>query len=272
MCLILVGINARPGSRVLLLANRDEFRARASAAVAPWAEDAEVLGGRDLVAGGSWLAVRGSGRFAAVTNVRNGPPRPAPRSRGDLVRDYVLGDTNAEAWLAALQPEVEQFAPFNLILGDGGRVLAFDGSTRQVHVLEPGLHAISNGPLDQPWPKMRRVRILAQAALAAQAASNACLLDVLHDRRAAPDAQLPDTGFGLERERALSPIFIAETDYGTRASTLLELKDTGVIELVEQRFGTAGHPIGQDHWRHASRVQGWRSVRVDTAPKDNCPS
>lgn len=270
MCLILVGIDTRPGSRVLLLANRDEFRARASAAAAPWAEDAEVLGGRDLVAGGSWLAVRGSGRFAAVTNVRNGPPRPAPRSRGDLVREFVLGNAAAEDWLEALRPEVDQFAPFNLVLGDAAGVLAFDGGSRRVRRLGPGLHAISNGPLDQTWPKMRRIQTLARRALRTGNAGIPALLALLRDRQPAPDAQLPETGFGLERERALSPIFIAGEEYGTRASTLLEVGRAGAVELVEQRFGAAGHPAGRDHWRHPPGIGGWQPAPLGTAPKDNC--
>ena len=88
MCLLLIAVRCVPGRPLLLLGNRDEFRARASAAAAPWSEDARVIGGRDLVAGGSWLAVRSDGRHAAVTNVRTGLPATAPKSRGWLVRDF----------------------------------------------------------------------------------------------------------------------------------------------------------------------------------------
>lgn len=258
MCLILVGIHARPGQRLLLLANRDEFHARAAAAAAPWREDSAVVGGRDQVAGGSWLAVHGSGRFAAVTNLRKGPPKPAPRSRGDLVRDFVLGQTDAQTYLDELRPQMDQFAPFNLIVGAGDQVLGLDGSSRQIRHLAPGLHAISNGPLDQDWPKMRRIRTQVQAALDQDMPTSA-MLEILRDGQQAPDAQLPDTGFGLEWERVLSSIFITGQDYGTRASTVLELADDGRIDLIEQRFGPMASLQGRGHWQHTLKTKVWRS-------------
>lgn len=255
MCLILVGIAARPSSRTLLLANRDEFHARAAAPAAPWDEAPDVLGGRDLVAGGSWLAVRVDGRFAAVTNLRNGLPRPAPRSRGALVSGFVLGEERAESWLDALRGRIDDYAPFNLVLGDATGVCAFDGSSGSARRLEPGLHAISNGPIDRDWPKMRRIREAVADALA-HGADDDDLLALLRDPEPAPDAQLPDTGFGLERERQLSPIFIAGTDYGTRASTLVEQGDDGALRCIERRFAAAGRISSQSEWR--SRGSGWR--------------
>lgn len=247
MCLILAGVAARPHSRLLLLANRDEFHARASAAVAPWAEDPSVLGGRDLVAGGSWLAVRADGRFAAVTNLRNGPPVPAPRSRGALVSDFVLGDAPPEVWLDGLRGQIDQYAPFNLVLGDGSGFVAFDGSNASSQALAPGLHAISNGPIADDWPKMHRLRSRTAAALA-DGADDARLLALLRDREPAPDAELPDTGFGLERERQLSPIFIAGDGYGTRASTLVEQREDGSLRVVEHSFDAHGELSGSVAW------------------------
>lgn len=250
MCLILLAIHPRPGSRALLLANRDEFHARASAAAAPWAENPAVAGGRDLVAGGSWLAVRADGRFAAVTNLRNGLPRPAPRSRGELVSSFILGSEEPAAWLEALRARTGEYAPFNLVLGDASGAFAFDGGSRSARRLAPGLHAISNGPLDRDWPKMRRIRARAAAALAAGAGAGATeLLALLRDPETAPDAQLPDTGFGLERERQLSPIFIAGRDYGTRASTLVDLREDGRIEFIELSYAPGGKPAGMAAWR-----------------------
>lgn len=259
MCLILVGITARPDSRVLLLANRDEFHARAAAAAAPWEHDPRVVGGRDLVAGGSWLAVRADGGFAAVTNVRSGMPRPAPRSRGALVRDFVLGCATAREYLDALRPQVADFAPFNLILGDGSDVVVFEGGTGRSWSLGPGLHAISNGRLDAAWPKMRRSRQLMADALERKA-DNETLLALLRDDEIAPDDELPDTGFGLERERLLSPIFIRGEDYGTRASTLLEIRQDAQVDLIEARFGPNAVPSGRDHWRLLPNAGGWCRV------------
>lgn len=256
MCLIMVGIDPRPRSRVLLLANRDEFHARASAPAGPWAEDAEVVGGRDLVAGGSWLAIRGDGRFAAVTNVRNGPPTPAPRSRGDLVREYVLGNETVTQFLARLQPNIPMFAPFNLVLGDAAGVVTFDGTTQQARPLGAGLHTLSNGPLTAPWPKMQRLEQLTADALADGAGPDA-LLALLRDRQVAPDEQLPETGFDHARERMLSPIFIHANGYGTRASTLLEIADDRQIDLIEVCFDADAAPAGQTHWCYRPGRNKW---------------
>ena len=255
MCLILVGLNARPGSRVLLLANRDEFHARASAAAAPWSEDVRVMGGRDLVAGGSWLATRSDGRLAAVTNLRRGIPGSAPRSRGDLVRDFVLGDMSARAYLEGLLPQLAQFAPFNLIAGDANAVFALDGSTHSVRELGSGLHAIGNGPLDAAWPKARRL-LRAARELLRSGAGDAELLALLRDTAQAPDGELPDTGVGLERERLLSPIFITGEVYGTRASTLLDIRDDHDASLIEIGFGPDAVSRGCAQWRHVPGV-GW---------------
>lgn len=258
MCLILVGVAAKPGSRVFLLANRDEQHARASSAAAPWSEDPRVIGGRDLVAGGSWLAVRGDGRFAAVTNLRNlhaGPPPPAPQSRGALVRDFVLGDQPAGHWLDQLRARINQFAPFNLIVGDAEGVRVLDGGSGVHRPLEPGLHAVSNGPVDEHWPKMQRIRALAQEALSSGAGPDT-LRSLLRDRQQARDEHLPDTGLDLERERALSAIFISGASYGTRASTWLDLGEDGSLELHEVGFGPEAVPNGTARWR-STLDTGW---------------
>lgn len=255
MCLILAANQARPGSRLLLLANRDEFHARPSVPAEPWLEDGRVVGGRDLVAGGSWLAVHGDGRFVAVTNLRNGMPVAAPRSRGDLVRNFVLGEASPGAYLHALRPQVTDFAPFNLILGDADGLLAFDGSSGSIHRFDAGMQVIGNGPFEADWPKARRLRTLAASALE-NSAGESQLLAVLRDEQRPPDGDLPDTGIGLERERLLSPIFISGSTYGTRVSTLLDIRDDGRIELIESRFGPDAVPTGTTRWRHVAG-SGW---------------
>lgn len=259
MCLILVGIQARPGSRVLLLANRDEFHARASATAMPWREDLRVLGGRDLVAGGSWLAVRSDGRFAAVTNLRNGPPTAAPRSRGDLVHDFVLGEMPASDYLAGLLPLLAQFAPFNLIAGNAEGVFVLDGTTRSVRQLGAGLHAIGNGPLDREWPKARRLRMRTEALMDDHHTGDIELLSLLRDAAQAPDDELPDTGIDLKRERLLSPIFIDGEHYGTRASTVLEIDSEGAIRFFERSFAPAAIVRDESSWR-ATSTTAWQPV------------
>src|SRR5437660_12089187 len=121
MCLLLLALHVVPDRPWLLLANRDEFHARPSAPAAFWVDRPDVFGGRDLVAGGSWLALSRSGRFAAVTNVRSGRPSAAPRSRGALVADFVQATIAADRYATTVAAEREHYGPFNLVVGDRKR-------------------------------------------------------------------------------------------------------------------------------------------------------
>lgn len=243
MCLLLVAVERVPGRPLLLLGNRDEFHERASAVAAPWADVPGVVGGRDLEAGGSWLAANRNGRFAAVTNIRLAAIRRGPRSRGDLVREFVAGDVPAAAYLRELSAHVNDYAPFNLVVADADGAWCFESPGARVNALTPGVHLVSNGPLDAPWPKMQRLRALFADAIA-RGADDAALLDLLRDRATPPDRELPDTGFGLERERFLSPIFVQSVLYGTRASTLAWRGGDGRIGLRERSYDAAGRITG----------------------------
>ncbi len=239
MCLLLVAVDAVPGRPLLLLGNRDEFHARPSAAAAPWPDLPGVSGGRDLEAGGSWLAVHDNGRMAAVTNIRLLNVQRGARSRGDLVRDFVAGDASAAEAIEVVQREVGDYAPFNLVLADREQAWCLESPRALAQRLVPGVHVVSNGPLDAPWPKMRRLRERFTATLA-ESGDDAALLDLLTDTRQPDDAELPDTGMGLERERFLAPIFVRGDTYGTRASTLAWRDAHGHVHLIERRFGPGG--------------------------------
>lgn len=257
MCLLLIAVDAVARMPLLLLGNRDEFHARASAPAQPWREDARVVGGRDLVAGGSWLALRDDGRYAAVTNLRTGVPATAPRSRGDLVRDFVLGDDTPTRYLDALRRNAGEFGPFNLVVGDPtDGAFALGSGDRRVRALAAGVHVISNGPIGVHWPKTERLQRRFEGLVAAGAAviDDDPLLDLLRDETQPPDAALPDTGVGAALERVLAPIFIRGESYGTRAGTLVVRSADGSCALRERRFGAGGTTEGEVRWHgHAPR-------------------
>lgn len=250
MCILVLAWRDRPGDRLVLLGNRDEFHARRSAPADWWADAPDVLGGRDLEAGGSWLGVTRRGRFAVVTNVREmrlAPP-PLPLSRGELVQGFLTGDATPEAFARDAVARGARFAGFNLIVGDAGS--AWYASNRAAaRALEPGVHALSNATLDRPWPKVERLR---QRFHAARDAGDEALLALLADRAPADDAELPDTGLPLARERLLSSAFVASPDYGTRASYLLALGADGAARLVERSFAPDASVTGER--RHAFRL------------------
>ncbi len=251
MCLLLIAIDATPEFPLLLLGNRDEFHARASSVANLWPENAHVVGGRDLVAGGTWLALRDDGRFAAVTNLRTGVPATAPRSRGWLVRDFVLGGSSPAAFLDALRADVGEYGPFNLVVGDGSGAFAFGSAEGNTWALGAGVHAISNGAIGVHWPKTERLqrRFIEAVPAGLGAGDEARLLDLLSDETRPPDTALPDTGIGLDLERRLAPIFIRGEKYGTRAATLLARRADGAMILRERSFGPDEHALGEVRWR-----------------------
>lgn len=249
MCLLLIAVDAVPDVPLLLLGNRDEFHARASAAAMPWREDPRVVGGRDLVAGGTWLAVRDDGRFAAVTNLRTGVPATAPRSRGELVRGFVLGDEAPVRWLEAARADVGNYGPFNLVVGDAAGAFALGSGERRVRALGSGVHVISNGPIGVHWPKTERLQRRFEHLLAdGTAGDEVRALDLLHDETQPLDAVLPDTGVGLALERMLAPVFIRGENYGTRASSLLARSAGGACVLRERRYGPLDRFDGEARW------------------------
>jgi len=255
MCLIAIAWQSHPRYRLALIANRDEFHARAAAPAGPDPEREDVYGGRDLVQGGSWLLVSARGRLAAVTNVRAGLASPAaPRSRGALVRDFVHGDATGAQWLAALQPDAHDYGRFNLIVWDGDALLFASNHPRfSSHRVAPGLHAMSNGAFDAPWPKSAHATQALSDWLASPSANAPAegdaglivpLLDALADTTTAPDAALPDTGVGLELERLLSPPFVRGHDYGTRCSSVVLVDDDAIV-FAERRYGPQAQVLGQ---------------------------
>ena len=254
MCLIAIAWQVHPRYPLALIANRDELHARPTAPAGADPEAPDVYGGRDLQAGGGWLMVSTRGRLAAVTNVRAGFAVEAlPRSRGALVRDFVRGDATAAAYLAGIEAAAMDYGRFNLIVWDG-TALAFASNHPHftMAAVAPGLHAMSNGAFDAPWPKSgHATRALATwlpspvADGPQDATTVAPLLDALADTTPAPDDALPDTGVGLEWERALSPPFVSSERYGTRCSSVVLVGDERIF-FAERRFGPSAAPLGEN--------------------------
>jgi uncharacterized protein with NRDE domain len=235
MCLIVFAWKLIPACPLVLAANRDEFFERPAEPAQWWQDAPDVYAGRDLKAGGTWLGTGKHGRFAALTNLRNGTPqRSEARSRGELVASYLRGDLSAGDYLKMLKPTAGDYNGFNLLLGDARSAYWFSNQSGTAErALEPGIYGLSNGDLDSPWPKVLRAK--AQfASLLCQGAPDDAYFEMLADTTPAPDSRLPDTGVSLEWERLLSPICIESPDYGTRASTLLRVHASGDARLVEK--------------------------------------
>jgi uncharacterized protein with NRDE domain len=249
MCLLLFALDVIPGRPWLLLGNRDEFHARASAPAAAWDDTPDIVGGRDLVAGGSWLALSRRGRFAAVTNVRIGGAARGARSRGELVGGFVGGNATPAEYTQGLSAHVAEYGPFNLIVGDAHGAWGLSSTDATPWRLEAGVHVVSNGPPAVWWPKARRLHALFSHAVEAGVPPDAALLDLLRDTAQPPDTELPSTGVTPQIERLLAPIFIRGEEYGTRASTLAYAAANGDLVLHERRFGPHAADLGESDLR-----------------------
>lgn len=246
MCLIVFAWRAHPDYRLVLAANRDEFHRRPAAAARYWPEAPGVLAGRDLTQGGSWCGVTRDGRIAAVTNYRDPSQAEAgKRSRGHLVRDYLLGRQPAAAAARDIDACKGEFSEFNLLLGDAASLWYVGSRAPATQSVEAGVHGISNGAFDLAWPKVRQAREGLARLMTENAVTPAALFELLSSRRIAADHELPDTGIGLQMERFLSAPFIVSEAYGTRASTVLLVSPDGETRFMERRFDAAGVCTGE---------------------------
>ena len=243
MCLVALAWKVHPRWRLLMAGTRDEFHARPTASLATWGEAPGVAAGRDLQSGGTWVGLGlDDGRCSVVTNVRD-PMAPSTRapSRGQLPACFLASDDSATQHAAALMAEAGLYAPFNALFIDTDRCEYLGNHPTAGHrPLPPGIHGMSNGGLDTPWPKTRR--LCATLALWSQtdAVDAATIWQALADEQPATDSELPDTGVGIELERRLSPAFIRGPHYGTRACTLIAIDYEGHGWISERRFGPDG--------------------------------
>lgn len=248
MCLIAFSLGQHPDYPLVVAANRDEFFRRPTAAMDWWqgAEQPPLLAGRDLLSGGTWLAVSRDGRIAAVTNVREGTAEPGRLSRGELpLQALRLPGAELEKQLMHRQ---DDYSGFNLIHLNAQSGWYF--SNRDAHPgrkVHRGTYGLSNHLLQTPWPKLLKLRNAMSHTLAGTPAGSSeplhnALITLLQDTTPAPDRDLPDTGVGLETERFLSSPFIAGSDYGTRATTIVSVSRSGEIRVTEQSWNPMGTP------------------------------
>lgn len=229
MCLIAIAQNVVGKFPLVIAANRDEFYARPTRPAHVWQDDPRVIGGRDLRAGGSWLAVRRPSRFAAITNVRGVGREEGGPSRGLLVAGFVRGDDAAMHYARSIHGG--DYAGFHLILGDGQIVHYTNGGGGEPESIE-GVFAISNAPPGTHWPKVDLARDFLARAL---------------DRHETADALANDLLRFLSTSRGTAidgEVFVTSEKYGTRSSTVI----IGDALFVEQNYGPRGVREGEPSW------------------------
>jgi len=236
MCLIFLSYQQNPRYPLIILANRDEFYGRPTEQAAFWSGN-NVLAGKDLVAGGTWLGITKRGSMAMITNYRDlANLNPNAPTRGKLVSDFLRGDLDAKRYLVGLDSSADFYNGYNIILGSLNDPWYYSNYQKKIYQLGSGLYGLSNELLDSPWPKVSKGKSALADLFMADGLNVNQLFEQMLNREEAPVDNLPDTGIGLTKEKALSPMFIKTKDYGTRCSTLITLDNTGKLYFEERTY------------------------------------
>ena len=274
MCIVAIAWQLFDELPLVLLSNRDEFLARPTEQLHQW-PDQPIYAGRDSQSGGTWLGIhqqerqqqsqqqnqhstednqslsyQQNGRWAAVLNFRDGvQARADERSRGELVTSFLTSTLSPMEF--ARQIKLQDYAGFNLIIGDSQQAVIVNNRGHAPTALHAGLHVFSNGQLDEGWFKTEKLRgRLHQEVLPLIAEDSslaywqAAALNVMSDSTSAPEEALPKTGVPKAIEQALSSVYIdavalSNTDtpmpsYGTRTQSILTLRGEDKSEVTAQ--------------------------------------
>ena len=256
MCLILLAHKPDSLKRLIVAANRDEFLNRPTERMHFWHDNPNILAGKDLAAGGTWLGITRNGRFAALTNYRDplSQKLDAP-SRGKIITDYLEGDLTPVAFLEKLEKKGSRFNGFNLLVGDKNSLYWFSNIKGEIKKLGHGIYGISNHLLDTPWPKVNRGKNSLKVILSQkERITTESLFSMLEEREIPKDNELPDTGVGMEWEKILAPIFIHSPWYGTRSSTVIIMENSGKTVVCERTFNR-GKDMGYSEERFLFQIQ-----------------
>lgn len=249
MCLLVVLSRAHPDAPLVVAANRDEWLSRpAQPCVVLQDHDPRVLGGRDELAGGTWLAVNEHGVFAGLTNQPTPVRDPSRRSRGELPLALVQhrsAQAAAEAFSRGVRPI--DYSPAWLLVGDRLSLFLIDmttGDAPGVTALPPGAHVLENRAWGAPSAKVEAVhRRLSGIEDASGPALRERLTEVLraHDL---PDGEPGDSGVaGFVRPLETEANCVHAGPYGTRSASILAVPFSSAPRLWVSDGPPCAHPL-----------------------------
>jgi len=246
MCLIVFAYRVHPEYPVVIAANRDEFYNRPTAVMGEWSDAPNILAGRDLKGGGTWMGIGRNGRMAALTNFREPDlQRTGAPTRGHLVSDFLKGRDSLNQYINKLSSTYKNYNGYSILLSENGQWVYYSNRSDGPQELTPGIHGLSNHFLNTPWPKVERSRRAMESLLTSDRPPDMkALLSIMQDRSIPPDEALPRTGVELAWERRLGAVFIHSAIYGTRSSTILVVARDGTTRICERSFDGQGQ-IGE---------------------------
>lgn len=252
MCLVVFAWQVHADFPLVIAANRDEFHSRPTQPLHWWADAPSLLGGRDLQAGGTWLAVARNGRIATVTNYREAHARQAARrSRGELVSRFLSGENTPGDYASNIP--IDAYAGFNLLLADQNELCYLSNRDDEPKNMEPGIYGLSNTSLDTPWWKLERTRTSLENIIAENQVNETTLLRMMADKEKAPVDDVPAGPLPFEIGRALTAPFIVTPEYGTRCTSVVLRHRNGQIAVTERRFDASGKSTGDSRFNFVAR-------------------
>ena len=238
MCLVLFSWQPNAEYQLVVAANRDEFYRRPSDNARFWPDQPDILAGKDLQAGGTWLGITRQGRFATVTNFRETPADPLPpRSRGDLTSNFLGSHVATESYLKEIDQRPAEYRGFNLLLGQADSLHYYSNQQRKIQLLQPGSYGLSNQLLDCDWPKV----VDGREQLASLVNSSFTIEQLFQ--------LLLDTG---RPDEPWSAKFIQTLEYGTCAATVLIVKRNGDVFFEERVFDANDTAFPASHYEFRS--------------------
>lgn len=248
MCLVVIAHRAHADYSLLIAGNRDEFHARPTQGARWWPDRPDVVGGRDLQAGGTWLALHRSGRFATVTNFRDAEATVGKlASRGELVTSFLDGNMQPLDYVAGI--DGDRYGGFNLLVGNSRTLAYLSNQNGDCRELQPGIYAVANATLDTPWPKVERSKAALRALIESGNINETTLMRLLNDRTRARVNAVEAGHLPFDKAHALTAPFIVLPDYGTRCSTVVIADNDGLVRMSEKRFAADGESTGQSDFR-----------------------
>lgn len=246
MCILFIALNRHPDYPLIICANRDEFHHRATQPMHLWPGPEGITAGKDLKAGGTWLGFNKLKQVSALTNIRDLSATQEDRlSRGDLVLKALKGELD-QAWLTLHK---DSYNPFNLLYQQGDKLFVFNSRNGSHTQLVDGFHAVSNGDLDDIWPKMAIGQQALEQTISQQTdLQPETLLPMMLDQTLPDESCLPNTGVSLEWERRLATIFINHPEYGTRSTSILLWHKSDKLDCLEVRYNTKGKELSRDKY------------------------
>ena len=254
MCIVALAWRVLDDTPLCLISNRDEFYQRPTAALHAW-QNSPIIAGQDLQSGGTWMGVTATGRWAVMTNFRDGQDQKSyPTSRGHILQDFLESELTPIRFAQELEKKQCDYAGFNLFVGDREQAVYMSNRGEAPQVLAHGVYVVSNGLLTEHWEKTRHLRKrftqeflpMMQHPDIPESDLYYAVWNILEDERKIIPELLPKTGISHEMEQLLSSTFIQSPVYGTRCSNFLRMKTDEWQWLEKSQQGeTAGQIVEQ---------------------------